>query len=332
MEFNQPGNQIEVSVIICTRDRLALLNQTLACLAVDGEEANLFEVIVVFNSDGSEIPRFLAHANYRFPIRALHESRTGKGYALNRGIHAEPKGEVIAVLDDDMSPEPGWIRGIISICKKWPSRAFFTGSSYVIWPEAVIPSYCRHPNLKGWAFSVMSVDREKTLGEGRWFSGNHYWFRRTVISGPNPFSTIETHPEAQMYATEPQFMLNLREAGHRGITTPEVRCGHRIQPSLLSYLTLTRRARLVGIGFAIARMLPPKSTSKQSRLFKAYPILAQWFCVTGIIGWSAVKLCSYLLPCYSSAIVWRLHAIQRYHTYKTYLEIAKTNQFYNDQR
>ena len=104
-----------VSVLICTYNRTALLEQTLTALAravrPDGCDV---DVIVVDNnsSDDTALTVQRAAASSPFAFRYVHESRQGKSFALNTGLSVA-QGDIIALTDDDVLPEPDWLVRIV---------------------------------------------------------------------------------------------------------------------------------------------------------------------------------------------------------------------------
>ena len=100
---------IEVSVVVCTRNRAAQLEAALASYQ-RLQTMPHWELVVVDNgsTDGTPdvIDRFAAES--RCPVRHVFEPRTGLALARNRGTRAA-RGEVIAFTDDDCYPDPEYI-------------------------------------------------------------------------------------------------------------------------------------------------------------------------------------------------------------------------------
>jgi glycosyltransferase involved in cell wall biosynthesis len=94
------------TVVICTRDRPEALERCLA--AVDAVTYPSFEVLVVDNGSPTAGAREIAE---RWGARCTVEPRAGLSRARNRGAR-EARGEVVAYLDDDALPEPGWLAGL----------------------------------------------------------------------------------------------------------------------------------------------------------------------------------------------------------------------------
>jgi hypothetical protein len=324
-----PETRAEITVVICTRNRAESLRETLACLA-RAEVLGLHSEIVVVDNGGTDATAEVVRtAPTRRPVRYLSEPHPGKSWALNRALSAAPLGDIVAVLDDDMSPHVDWFKGVKAICDRWPDRDLFTGRSYVIWPHADIPGWCRHRSLAGWAFSVMGGNpADVPLADGRWFSGNHFWFRSRALTNGSRFEPgaypLATHIEM----SEPQFMLRLVEDGFRGIIAPDAVCGHRVQRALLDYRHLQQRAARTGCGYAQARLQPFKRRVKQARLFQAHPILSRLFCIGSVAGWSLAGLAARLHPVPASRYILQLQAILRFNTYREYLRIARLSEEY----
>ena len=97
-----------VSVIVCTRDRAALLRRCLRSLLEDTSTSQR-EVIVVDNGsrDGTREVVGAASAGTSESVRYLVEPRAGKSHALNTAV-AAAAGEFLLFTDDDVEVEPGW--------------------------------------------------------------------------------------------------------------------------------------------------------------------------------------------------------------------------------
>jgi glycosyltransferase involved in cell wall biosynthesis len=143
-----------VTVVICTRNRPALLKQCLA--AVARLDLAPERVLVVDNSEGNPETCKVArdfHADY------VIESKPGLSRARNRGL-AECNTEIIAFLDDDVIPEPDWLKLLLS-----PFAEQETGASTgrVITPDSIPAS---------------SDELARTLS-----NHDHHWFEIATFGG-----------------------------------------------------------------------------------------------------------------------------------------------------
>ena len=109
-----------ISVVVCTRDRRALLEQCLTALRKQTYPD--FEVLVVDNAP-CEPARDIC---VRFGARYILEPVAGLTHARNAGARAA-RGELIAYTDDDAVPDPGWLAALAAEFRD-PTIAAVTGS------------------------------------------------------------------------------------------------------------------------------------------------------------------------------------------------------------
>lgn len=238
----------KLRVVIPTRDRLESLRLTLQALG-EGRPAP-FDVHIVDNGPTPQIERSHLPAT-PYPVLLSHVATPGKGQAVRRALAELPTDEelIVAVLDDDMTPAPGWASEVIQSCEQRPAFAIFAGRSHVIWPKDTdIPEWAHEPLIQGVGLSVIDLgpegDHEMGAGVVGYPSGNHYWFRARILRDSLPFP-------GEGWTPDMEFVIAARRAGHRGVFVPEVEAGHRVQPHLLELETLFDRAH--GFGHALAR-------------------------------------------------------------------------------
>src|ERR1051325_113414 len=109
-----------MTVIIPTRNRAGSLRVALECLANANRDGIQAEIIVVDNGGQDGAKDVIASLSHKIPIRYLSEPTVGvygKSHALNRALDAGGLGDIIAVLDDDMSPNPNWFQAVMAISK-----------------------------------------------------------------------------------------------------------------------------------------------------------------------------------------------------------------------
>ncbi|MBI5912301.1 MAG: glycosyltransferase family 2 protein [Betaproteobacteria bacterium] len=98
----QPG----VTVIVCTRDRPVQLDQCLESLAQ--QTCRRFDVLVVDNASAHPAREICR----RRGVSYMYEPVPGLTRARNLGARAA-RGEVVAYIDDDATPEPGWLDALV---------------------------------------------------------------------------------------------------------------------------------------------------------------------------------------------------------------------------
>ncbi len=112
---------MQASVIVCTFNRVVLLENTLSSLEKLTVPADWsWELLIVDNnsSDTTEetVKKFASNTKVR--IRYIFEKKQGLSNARNRGI-SEAKGEIIAFADDDMEFDPNWLFHMIMTFKQF---------------------------------------------------------------------------------------------------------------------------------------------------------------------------------------------------------------------
>ncbi len=106
---------VQVSIVVPTFRREHLLPRLLQrCAAQEGLSPDSFEIVVVDNTPESTARVIVTNLAARAParIRYVHEPRPGISHARNRGI-AEAEGELVAFIDDDEIPSPGWLAALL---------------------------------------------------------------------------------------------------------------------------------------------------------------------------------------------------------------------------
>ncbi len=103
------GEPLFTSVVVPVRNGAGTIGECIEALLAGDYPAERRELLIVDNdSDDATADVIRAHAGVRY----LHEPRRGVSNARNRGI-AESRGEIVAFLDGDCIPDPGWLTALI---------------------------------------------------------------------------------------------------------------------------------------------------------------------------------------------------------------------------
>ena len=104
---------MRASVIVPTFDRARHLDSCLAGIARQTMSADEFEVLVVDNGSTDDTGDVIARwAAVRPGLRGVEAPIPGVSRARNVGIR-EARGDLLAFLDDDTIPEPGWLAALL---------------------------------------------------------------------------------------------------------------------------------------------------------------------------------------------------------------------------
>ncbi|WP_370161233.1 glycosyltransferase family 2 protein [Limimaricola soesokkakensis] len=205
-----------VSVVIASRGRASALRLCLTALAQNRHPA--YEVIVVTDAEGEVT---LAPWGDRIRVRRCDEANIS--LARNIGIEAAA-GEVVAFLDDDALPEPGWLAALTSPFADETVAAaggFVRGPGHLGWQwrarAAFADGSCRD--------LVMEKDETMVLrgrlGRGIKTEGTNMALRRSVLAAMGGFD-----PAYRFYLDETDLNLRLAALGARTAVVPGAQVHH----------------------------------------------------------------------------------------------------------
>jgi glycosyltransferase involved in cell wall biosynthesis len=219
---------MRVSVIICTWNRAALLDNTLTALAEVHIPVGIdWEVLVVNNRCTDQTDQVLAEHSRRLPLRRLYEERAGKSYAANRAIAAS-RGDLLLWTDDDVLVEPDWLEAYVRAAVKWPDATFFGG--------AVRPFFEQQPPV--WLTRVLPVvsgvyalidPRPDGLSIGRRDVppvGANMAIRRSAFDSVSFDPMFGPCRDGRILGEETKLIHELMDAGHKGVWVGSARVRH----------------------------------------------------------------------------------------------------------
>jgi len=125
---------IELSVIVCTYNRSALVAQVIESLAALRADRARFEVLVVDNNSSDDTRMVTERYAAQLPnVRYVLEQRQGLSHARNAGLQAA-YGSYVAYIDDDCKLPEGWLERLTAVIGAHapavcggPALAFYDG-------------------------------------------------------------------------------------------------------------------------------------------------------------------------------------------------------------
>ena len=121
------ATNLDITVVICTRNRASQLQNALASAALMKVPDGLrWEVLVVNNGSSDNTAEVALSFTDRLPIRVVREDTAGLSNARNRGV-AEARGRYICWTDDDVLLDSGWLAAYAAAFKRHPEAAVFGG-------------------------------------------------------------------------------------------------------------------------------------------------------------------------------------------------------------
>jgi glucosyl-dolichyl phosphate glucuronosyltransferase len=252
----------DMTVIIATHNRAAMLRETLKHMARLDHEGIDVEFLVVDNNSTDDTKAVVEDCAGEMAVRYMFESKPGQNCARNRALADGRLGRIVAFSDDDIRPGKDWFRIVLGACERWPQYDVFGGRIVPLWPESGRPGWTdiRAVQELGFAYHEYSQD-ERLYEDGKYPSSGNLWFRGTVFADGTRFAeSVAWHPRNRIMATETIFLKGLAEKGYKMVHCPDSVVGHVITADQMSLSCLLKRAYSWGRGTAHVRGLCRRET------------------------------------------------------------------------
>lgn len=229
-----------ISVVVCTFNRCVSLQDTLEALMRQALPSGLtLEILVVDNNSTDRTAEVAALAAGRspWPLRYVLETTQGLSVARNAGI-AAAHGDIVAFTDDDVIPEPSWVRAL--------SQAFIEHHGDCVGGK-ILPLWLQPP--PAWAASARPsssiwdmlalLDRgsEVRMASAKQWNlvyGANMAFRKSVFEEVGVFRT-DLGPQGANFSRgdDTDMLMRLLQAGKRVVYTPHAVVRHKVPPQRL---------------------------------------------------------------------------------------------------
>lgn len=240
---------IDISVIMPTYNRCEILKKTLSYFC-ELEKNNFSWEIIVVNNNSSDNTKLVVEGYVaKIPVCHVLEKKQGKNFAVNRGIHAA-KGHVLVFVDDDICPEPLWLKEVWSSCLRHPMVKLFGGKVIPSFPNST-SKWITESSFSSFVFGVhMPAQNEGPYEFGRSPVGANCWIRRDVFEAGYFFDeNIGPKGEGRLSGSELEFFTRLQQKGISPHYVPSSIVHHRIQKDQTSIKYLLKRSYASGRGF-----------------------------------------------------------------------------------
>lgn len=231
---------MNVSIIICTRDRADSLQRTLEALARMAVPADVTaQLLVVDNGSTDATPRLLAGLDGRIgaiDAVVLAEPRPGKSRALNRAL-AATQGDVLLFTDDDVLPPVDWITGMCGPI--WAGEADAVAGGLKLGPR--IDATGIGPAQRAWLATTENCKRPHDPP----LIGANMAVARHVFDTVPCFDP-EVGPGAIGHAEDTLFWLQVRAAKFRIVARYDVVAEHNPEPSRTTWRAMAQLAEKHG--------------------------------------------------------------------------------------
>jgi glycosyltransferase involved in cell wall biosynthesis len=275
---------MHITVAICTWNRSALLDQTLAGLrAVRVPPGANWEVLVVNNNCTDDTDAVLDRHAVALPLRRAFEPAAGVANARNRALdHA--RGEWIVWTDDDVLVDPDWLGGFSRTAARFPDAAAVAGRVVPWFPAEPDPDLlAAFPALRMGFCGMDYGPAERELGPD---VDQVYTVNLAVHRGRT--AGLRFDPaygrwrDKQTGGEDIEFIRAVRAAGGRVVWSPDMLVRHYVAPWRMTVDFFRRYAADAGEQHVRLQGVPPGP-----RLFGATRWLLRRYAQTlGVCVWN----------------------------------------------
>ena len=250
------SNALQISVVICTYNRAAYIQEAMESLYQQSLSRELFEVIVVNNNSTDHTQTIClefieSHPDAHFYY--YNEPRQGASYARNSGA-AYAQSPLLCFMDDDAIAEKEYLKRIIDFFAQYPDAGGLGGR--------IIPKYI--PEEPKWMSHYVSslvghFDYSPTITI---FSPNKYPLESNMIIRKQDFDAIKGFNTAlpgvvgnlRIGGEGKDFFFRLKALGRTIYYDPYIRVQHVVETAKLTKEYMYRVASGIGRGERV-RML-----------------------------------------------------------------------------
>ncbi len=212
---------MNVSVIICTWNRAALLDKTLCQMQTlrvpDGVE---WELVVVNNNCTDDTDAVIARHTDQLPVRRLFEPRQGQSFARNLALD-EATGDFIIWTDDDVLVDTEWLAAYLAAADRWPDAVYFGGLIEPLYEQSPPSWVAANLGLLKGVLLVRDLGVEERVFVGdEEPSGASMAFRRSVFDNWRFSTRLGLVGESAVRGEDTTLIADLKRDGKQGIWVP----------------------------------------------------------------------------------------------------------------
>ena len=244
---------LTVSVVIPCFDRLALLRRTLDAVFAQQTRATTGWEIVVADNHPALLARPMVEALVGaapVPLRHMPAPARNIARARNVGV-AAASGALIAFVDDDEAPEPGWLQAFVDCMDRTGADAAF-GPKWPVFASGAPPAWDPLAENYTTDFRVPADTKIGRVGKfGRVLgTGNSIMRVATCLNDPKPFDEILGAADGE----DTDLYFRLLKRGARFVWCPDA-VVHEVMPE----------SRL-SLDYMAARLMRGSRTSSRCRM------------------------------------------------------------------
>lgn len=245
-----------IAVVFSTRDGARTLPEALARHRALLPAPVPHRLFVVDNGSTDGTAAILDEHLGAMPLAVRREPRPGKNRALNAVLPELASADLAVFTDDDVLPEPDWLRRLWAAAERQPAFDVFGGTIRPRWPASPPPWLADWGVPLGIVYAA-TTEREGPVGADKVW-GPNMAVRGAVLRQGHRFDE-DTGPDGSgSYAmgSETEFTSRLERAGHRAWFAADAVVAHVVRPEQLTEAWVLGRAYRHGRGFYRYRAPP----------------------------------------------------------------------------
>lgn len=228
--------QVDITVIICTRNRAESLRRVLTSASDMQSHSELnWELLLVDNGSADDTALVAKSFTDQLPIRYVLEERPGLSNARNRGV-IEARGKYICWTDDDVIIDKNWLASYAEAFSQYPNAVVFGGVINPVFADPV-PRWLeqnKHHSVVANAMAMRDfgdVYRPLSIEGDILPYGANYAIRTSEQKHLLYDSNLGVSPTHKRLGEETEVIVAALSDGAEGTWVPEAKVNHIIPTS-----------------------------------------------------------------------------------------------------
>lgn len=237
---------MDISVVICTRNRAASLDRVLASAAEMSVPDIAWELLIVDNGSGDDVGKVVDRYKSRLPLRLERQPEPGLSRARNCGVMSA-RGKHVIWTDDDVILDPQWLVAYSEAFRLRPEAAVFGGKIVPVL-EPPCTDWFQQNLAQLWELvATRDFGPEEvplSLADGRVPFGANYAVR-AIEQRQFPYD-INLGAGTGTVGEETDVLRSVLESGHTGYWIPTATVYHIISPGRQTIEHIVHRYKAQG--------------------------------------------------------------------------------------
>jgi glucosyl-dolichyl phosphate glucuronosyltransferase len=263
-----------ISVVVCTFNRVLLLERCLESLVNQSLSDQDFEVLIVDNLSTDQTPELIHRYRTHHPsLRSTVATQQGLSCARNVGWQTA-RGRYIAYIDDDAMAEPDWLTTMAQFIADYPEVAVF-GGPYDAYTLSDLPTW--FPPEYGRLSFGDQIHPIQLVEE--WIPGSNMVFRRNILEQFGGFDeALGMKGTTTAYMEEIDLLLKLNAQGIEILYVPTLKVRHLIADYKMSLGWLLKSLYAAGCSAQQTTLHDRTASTHALAVLKTFGLIFVKFC------------------------------------------------------